>query len=175
MKINILGTLILAVTIIWSGCNKIEEATDIEFEATYNADLDVVVPSGQRSATFNSKTTIDPLSDPKVAQYINKIKNYKVLMVNAEITSISEDVTLLNAKLEIYTDANNAEWNLTNLPLSQGAQLELGNENGQWDTVKQILEEKKEFTIELTGETDKGDVSFTVRVSIKAKVTANPL
>lgn len=89
MKINILGTLILAVTIIWSGCNKIEEATDIEFEATYNADLDVVVPSGQRSATFNSKTTIDPLSDPQVAQYINKIKNYEVLMVNAEITSIN--------------------------------------------------------------------------------------
>ena len=175
-KIAYAGLFGLLITgMIFSGCKKIEEATEIKFDATYHADLDVNVSEAARSFTFMAQELIDPVSDPNVKKYIDKIKAYDILQVDAEVLDISKDVTLVAADLDVYSDANKASWHLENLPLTKGAKISLDNENGQWDTVKKIFEEKTAFTVKLGGETSEGGVSFIIRVTIKTKITANPL
>ena len=77
--------------------------------------------------------------------------------------------------MDIFTDNNSASWTLSNLPLTQGGKLELGNENGQWETVTKIFEEQSSFVVKLEGETDEDGLIFTIQLIIETKITANPL
>lgn len=173
-KINYLMALLLLTGIIFTGCNKVKELADVTFNATYDANLNVVVPA-TRNVSFETETTIDPTADEDVAKYINNIKSFNVQSMTATITSISKDVTLVTADLTVFNSSKTAEWNMENLPLTVGASIPLGNENGQWDTVNQIFDDKTAFTVKLVGETDEGDVTFTLKVSITTQITANPL
>jgi len=48
--------------------------------------------------------------------------------------------------------------------------------SGQWDTVSSVLDEKVPFTVTVSGETSASSgTSFTLDVTIKTKITANPL
>jgi hypothetical protein len=166
---------LLFTGIIFSGCNKIEEATEVTFEAKFEADLNVVVPPASRNVSFETADTIDPASDPEVEKYLDKIKKFEVQTLIAEVTSISKNVTLVTADLSVFNTNHSAVWHMENLPLTLGATIPLGNEDGQWNTVNQIFDEKTEFTVKLEGETDEGDVTFTVKVTFVTKVTAKTL
>ncbi len=165
----------LLTGLIFSGCKKAEEALDVTFDATYKADINIDVPAAVRNASFNESVTIDPASDPDVSKYWDKIKKFEIQAITGEITSISKEVTLVSATLSIFNDTRNAQWTFNNVPLTVGTTLTLDNSSGQWDKVAQILKDKKVFTISVNGEVSEGDVSFTILVTIKTKVTASPL
>ncbi|NOX87064.1 MAG: hypothetical protein GXO86_14075 [Chlorobi bacterium] len=166
---------ILFTAFIFSGCNKAKEALDVTFNANYKTNLNVDVPAVARSVTFSESETIDPASDPEVSKYWDKIKKFEVQEITGSIISISKNVTLVSATLSVFNETKNAQWTFTNVPLAVGTTLTLDNSNGQWDTVAQILQDKKVFTVSVNGEVSEGDVSFTILVTIKTKVTANPL
>jgi hypothetical protein len=174
-KLNYLILGLLTFSLIYAGCNKIEEATDVEFNANYDATLNASVPAPELKAAFIAEDDINPLENSDVSQYIDKIKDVEIQTMTATITAIDKDVMLLSGDLDIYTDANKASWSLKDVPLTQGAELSLGNENGEWNTVRAIFAEKKTFMVKLRGSTDKGAVSFTTKVTIGTKMTANPL
>jgi hypothetical protein len=174
-KLNHLIFGLLTLSLIYAGCNKIEEATDVAFNASYDANLNATVNAPDLKAAFIAEDEIDPLENSNVSQYIDKIKDVEIQNLTATITSIDKDVILLSGDLEIFTDANKANWYMENVPLTSGAQIDLGNENGAWDTVRAIFGEKKAFTVKLKGSTDKGQVAFTMMVTIDTKMTANPL
>jgi len=161
--------------IIFTGCNKIKEIADVDFIANYIADLDVDMAAKSTDATFSVETTIDPLSNDNVKEYIDKIKDYEIQKVTVEVTYINNDANLVSGELDIFTDNNLASWTLSNLPLTQGGKLELGNENGQWETITKIFEEQSSFVVKLEGETDEDGLIFTIRLIIETKITANPL
>lgn len=174
-KLNYLIYGLLVTSLIFSGCGKIEEATNIDFDASYDTNLNAVVSAVNRSASFEAKSTIDPLADANVAKYVDNIKNYNVQQIKAEVTSVSKEATLVSADLDIFTDVTTASWKLENKSLTVGSIINLGNENGQWNKVNQIFGQKKSFTIQLAGETDEGDITFTLKVTIVTKITASPL
>lgn len=173
-KINYLLAFLLLTGIVFTGCNKVKELADVTFNASYDANLNVVVPS-TRNVSFETETTIDPNADEEVQKYLDKIKSFNVQSMTATVTSITKDVTLVTSDLTVFNSGKTATWHMENLPLTVGASIPLDNDDGQWDTVDQIFGDKTPFTVKLVGETDEGDVSFTLKVSITTKITANPL
>ncbi len=161
--------------LLFSGCKKAEEALDVKFDATYDADINVDVPPALRNVAFSKSTTLDPASDPNVSKYFDKIKKFEIQEITGEITSISKEVTLVTGTLSIYNENRNASWTLNNVPLTKGTVLTLDDSGGGWDTVSQILKDKQVFTVRVEGEVSEGDVSFTIKIKIKTKVTASPL
>ena len=83
-----------------------------------------------------------------------------------------ENVTVTTAYLLIKNFQYQAQWDFLNELLTTGKTITLGNENGQWDTVADILKDGQEFTVLITGEADFSGVTFTIKVDIETKVTA---
>jgi hypothetical protein len=179
-KLIPVALLLMLIGVVFSGCKESSSLLDVTFEADYQSDMDVVVsPSTLKigvNGVFSSSTTIDPLSNSDLAKYANNIKSVEILEAKGTILEVSSNATILNADLNISApDMDNAQWLFTNEPIEVGNVIELTNANGQLDKLSSILSSKKTFTIAFIGETDEDNVTFTMRVYIRAKVTANPL
>jgi hypothetical protein len=171
--------LTLLITLIFApGC---EDALDVNFNADFVADLNAdVINPGRKSAatvfTFTASDVIDPKSDEDVKKYAEQIKDLKITKVTAEITSITKPVTLVSGKLKVSASGfTTTEWNFTNVALSLGTKLSIGNETGQITNVQSMLKSLKLVTVELSGETDQAPVKFTLKVTYETEITANPL
>ena len=166
--IYLFGSLLLGAVLLITSCSKL----DTEFEATYDADLEV---SGRdMNGEFSAYATIDPADNADFDKNSDKIKNIDIISVSGQVIYISQDV-ILNAQLSVYSDTRSTKWSFSSFPVTTGSVLTLGNESGQWDTVKQIANEKNIYHVSLVGNTDQDDVSFTVRVTIKYRVTAKAI
>lgn len=175
--LKIFSVLIFSMLIL-SSCEKIKSVADVKFDTSLSANLDVVVPPASvRSidGTFNESETIDPTSDPDIAEYLNNIQSYSIQSISAKIVAISKDVTLTNTTLSCFNGTQNASWTYANLPITLNTEVELDNTNGQWNTVNSILMTNQVFTVSASGTTSEDDVTFTIEVTINAEVTANPL
>ena len=178
MKIKIVLFAVLATVLMMGACKTVEDLNEVNFDADFKADLNCVVPPASLKSdingAFSASETIDPLSDPDVEKYIEHIKSWNVASITAEIISVSkEGANLLNAEVKVFSDEYKAVWNIPAIPVAVGQKTTLDNGNGQWDAVNNILGEKKVFTVSVNGATDEDDITFTVRVTIKTKVTAN--
>jgi hypothetical protein len=174
--INFLSVVILTSFTMIS-CDKVKDLNTIDFDADFSANLDCVT-AGNKSTllvpTFGASAVINPTEDPNVNIYLNNIKGYEIQAIHATITSMSqENVTITTAYLLIKNFQHEAEWNFQNELLTTGKTITLGNENGQWDTVSDILKDGQELTVLITGESDFSGVTFTIKVDIETKVTAN--
>jgi len=178
MKLKNIAFLMLITAIVFSGCSKLTEALDVEFDATFSENMNIVVPPALKAGvdgTFNEVVSIDPLADENVAEYASKIKSMNVNEITAQVISISKDVSLSNFDLTIANVNHNTSWTFPTTAISQGTVFTLDNNSGQWDTVNTILGEQQVFTVTSSGTTDEDDVQFTLLITIKCKVVANPL
>ena len=175
---KIVGVVFIASLILVS-CNKVKSLADVKFDAKFTADLDCVVPPSslrEIDATFSQSEVIDPTSNPDVAEYIDNIVGYEINSITATITSVSVDNTnLLTGTASVFNNSSNASWQFSNVSLVVGNSVTLGNENGQWNTVDQILMTGQPFTVMVSGETDEDNFTFTVQIVIDTEITANPL
>jgi hypothetical protein len=180
MKMKTVLFALLAAVLMMGGCDKI---VNITFDSDIKADLEVYVPEDSFKADINGAFSVskivDPLSDPEVEKYINNIKGWDVTGISGEVISVSkEGVSLVSADIEVLSDNDNATWHLPAppaIPLVVGQEISLDNTNGQWDAINNILNEKKEFTVSMSGVTDQGDVTFVIRIIISTEVEASPL
>ncbi len=175
-------TLISLVTIIIlasSGCNKLENLLDVTFNAEYKANLEVIIPTAlilkQSTGMFSASKTIDPASNSEFLAYADKIKKIEITSISAKVISINKPVTLKVASIAIFSETRSTAWNFSNEAINVGKVLTLGNETNQWIITQNIFNDKNIFTIFIDGETNVEDISFTLEVTIKTKVTANPL
>ena len=178
MRIKHFALMAILFTIVVSGCKKIEEALDVTFDTSFSTDLDAIVTPGTKTGidgTFQVSETIDPAADDNVEAYMDKIKSWDVTEIKAEVISTSKDANLSSLNLSVSNQNHNAQWAFQNIAISPGTVVTLDNGNGQWDSVNNILGELQVFTIMASGTTDEDDLQFTIRVTIKSKVTANPL
>jgi hypothetical protein len=164
-------------SIILISCDKVKDVNKVNFDADFSGNLDCItagLKSTLNNPVFSASAVIEPTSDPNVNLYLSNIQKYEIQSVKGTITSMSqENVTIITADLSIYNFQSTAVWNFQNELLTTGKTLILGNENGQWDTVSNILKDGQEFTILVTGESDFSGVTFTIKVDIETKVSAN--
>jgi len=167
---------IMTTSFFLTSCEKVKDLNTVDFDATFSGDLDCLtagVKSNLLVPTFGASAVIEPTSDPNVNIYLNKIQEYEIESIKATITSMSqENVTVTTAYLLIKNFQHEAQWNFQNELLTTGKTITLGNEIGQWDTVSNILADGQEFTILITGEADFSGITFTIKVDIETKVTA---
>jgi hypothetical protein len=183
MKSIIKILLIVLISFSFNSCDDAEELLDTKFNSQLSGDLKVVVPAEgavyksieMRAVNFLGEETIDPRSDSQVNEYINKIKSFDVYEVTGTVVNVSAPVEIVNGTITVSDGSKAASWAVNNFNVINGASITLGNSDGQWDKIDQILGAKKVFTAKIEGTVDRGDVSFTIRILIKMKVVANPL
>jgi len=171
------ASLVLSA-MVFSGCNETKELLDVTFEADYTTDLPIVVTPSTLKATngvFESSTTIDPMSNSDLATYANNIQSIEIIEATATILSVSTNA-VMSADVDITSGTlPAASWVFTDQPIQEGTVITLGNENGQLEKLSNILSAKNVFTVDVVGQTDVDDMTFTMSVTIRAFVTANPL
>ncbi len=167
--------VVLLTGFLFSGCNKAKELLDLKFDINYDTDLNFSVPDGLKTLAFSREITVDPVSNPTVEKYYDKIKDIEILEMSVEVNSISKDINLITGTVRIFNDSKQAEWTFENQPITTGTKLELGNDNGQWDALSGILLDQQIFTEKVEGVVDQGGVTFSMKIKMKAKITVNPL
>ncbi|MCD6200828.1 MAG: hypothetical protein J7K46_03370 [Bacteroidales bacterium] len=176
----LMGTLLLGVTL--SSCEKIKSLADVKFNSELGTDLNVTIGSGTEKSvqvegyTFSESADVSLHDDQDIDKYFDKLKGFDVQEVTGTVKSVIRGpVTISNGKLSIGSGSSVATWLIKNFQVETNATLTLDNNGGQWDIVNGILNDKKDFTVTVEGKTDKDNVSFTLHVVVKVKVTANPL
>lgn len=177
---------VVLVFLIFIGCEKIKDATDVEFESTFNADLECIVPAGSReiNGNFNASAVIDLTSDPDVNKYLHNIKSFDILSVKGTITAVSKDATLTTTTLKIIIPivdvptSDTISWMFTDILITDttGVITTLeGNEPEKAISWGSLPEDDYTIGVSTSGITDKDDVTFTIEVAIKTKFVADPL
>jgi hypothetical protein len=169
-KIKLMLMAIIA-GIAFTSCEKL----DVDFDADYKTTLNI---NSQKSTagSFSESATIDPLSNDDMAKYANKIKKIEVKEVIGVIKSINQPTVLETMQLSMTASgASPAVWTFSNVDLFTGASLSIDNSTGQFDNMQQILNKKEVFTVAAVGSTAGDNVQFSLEITIKTTVTANPL
>lgn len=169
----ILSVLVITAT-VWSGCNKAKELLDVEFDADFTVDLPVSHSTRSAEASFLVEETVDPLADENVEKYIDNIKSWNITDLTGVFLQVNPDFDLTNGQVSVTSDDKSAVWNLANQTITEGSQISLGNEDGQWATVNEILGQKQVLTVRFSGDSSL-DEDFTLRLTMYTQVTANPL
>jgi hypothetical protein len=178
-NIKSLVSLVLIIILASTGCKKLENLLDVTFNAEYTVNLEAVIPPAsdlkQSAGVFSACKIIDPNSNSEFSAYADKIKKIEITSISAKVLSINKPVTIKMASIAIFSETGSTAWNFSNEAITVGKILTLGNESSQWIIAQNIFTDKNIFTILLDGETNVDDVNFTLEVTIKTKVTANPL
>jgi hypothetical protein len=175
MKKLVLLFSVLMLMAGFSSCNKIEEATTVEFTASYDADLQIDLNSRSADGSFSAFATIDPASDSEFNKYIKNIKDISVESITGRVVYTDPEFILESADLRIYNDSHSAEWTYSEVPIYTGTSLIMGNEEGQWDNVSKIANSKSVYNLSLIGSVNVDELSCTIRVTITYKVKASAL
>ncbi len=170
---------LFAIALATSSCEKIKEALDIEFDTSFKANLNAIVPPAVLKATmgdFTASATIDPMANDVFAEYASVIKSINVQEIKGKITAISKPTLLKTATVSMTADdMASAEWEFADVQLEVGTELVMDNSGGQFTNMQSILNAKKAFTVSMNGTTEDDDLTFTLEVSVNSKVVANPL
>jgi len=166
---------LLLTGLVWSGCNKAKELFDVEFDADFKVNLPVnLIGTRSIDGAFMVEETVNPLADEEIEKYIDNIKAWNVTQLSGSFLQVNPDFELTNGLVKISSPGQEAIWNLDNQIITEGTEIILGNENGQWNTVNQILNEKQEFTVLFSGNNSLEE-DFVLQLFIETRVTANPL
>jgi hypothetical protein len=164
--------------IVLTGCQKIKDVLTVKVDADFSVNLPVTIASSDLKSTqgtFFSTAALDPLSDEDLSSYKDKIKEFELTGMTGTLSELSTDVTLANATLLVATDSNSAEWNFTNLVLTNGTVITFDDTTSQWARINDILDEQKTITVTFSGTSNQTNVTFTLTVNLATKVTARIL
>jgi len=174
-KYQYLFVMIFLVGILFSACNKIKESINVKIGVNYETSMNFDIPDGSRNMFFSNSKEIDPFSSSTYKKYEDKIKKIEIVSLSAEITSISKEIDIVSGTVSVFNDNRTTQWTLKNVPLAVGNTIELNNDDGQWNTISDMLSDKKIFTEKVEGESSEGGVTFTLKVKMKTKITVEPL
>lgn len=176
MKTKIICQTILLITIgLFLSCDLIEKADDVSFDATQTVSFlineTVSNPAGK---AISNTSTLNVASDPDVAKYASKIKEFKINKVTYTISGANPvSVNFTNGK--ITTSGLKTIASAPSIPLTNTAETQLTTDNsGINDLASSLLADKQE-PITLSGNLSSTPVTFTVNVKFYLTITANAL
>lgn len=174
--------LAILLTAGLSSCQKIKSIFDVEFDTTLSGDLDIDIQEPVKksvdSYVFESWADVDPLEDDDIAEYQEKIKDFDVKTVLAEVLYINKGgVTFYSGtSFIIKDDLDEISWTLADdWAVEEGTTITLGDIGDIYKSVGNVLSRKKKFKVGAVGTCSETGVSITLRIGIDTKVTANPL
>jgi hypothetical protein len=173
--------LLLALVALFSGCNKIKDATTVNIETTLKADIPVVVTaSGKKSVeqtgavtaiTFTKTQDLSLSSNADIEPYLSKIKSIDLNSLVVTITGLSAGQTINSVSLDV-TGVGNI-FTQTNISMTNNAFTPV-IASGILDSVAAKLTSDKKVTLTVSGNAS-GPMTFTVSLNFDITVTAGVL
>jgi hypothetical protein len=173
--------LLLALVGLFSGCDKIKDATTVPIDTSLKADIPVVVvapvkksvdQAGEVSAiNFTKSQDLTLASNADIEPYLSKIKSIDLKSLVITITGLSAGQTINSIALDVtgvgnvFTQTNITSANGTFTPVISASIL---------DAVATKLTSDKKIPLTLSGNTS-GPMTFTASLNFGVTVTAGVL
>jgi len=160
-----------------SSCDLFGEADDISFDA--ELPLEFVVDEKMVSSSpvnYTKTKTIDATSNPDVAKYKDKIKDFKVNKVTYTISGYVAPnvVTFSNGKLSVASSGKTIA-SATSVDLTNSAETELNADVDGFNALAERLKIDKSETVTLSGTFSSTPVAFVVTAKFYVTITADAL
>jgi hypothetical protein len=157
-----------------SSCNLLDKADDISFDAElpleFVIDEQAVNPNGK---SYSITKTLDATTDPDVAKYASKIKEFKVNKITYSISAVTPSgVTFNNGKLIIGTKTIATAGNVSITPVSD---VELTADVAGFNELASKLIADKQAEIKLDGAFTATPIKFTLSCKFFVTITADAL
>ncbi|MBX2895502.1 MAG: hypothetical protein KF763_08665 [Cyclobacteriaceae bacterium] len=172
MKIKHLLPIALVLALgSFTSCELFDKADDVTFNVVLPLNF-VIDEDDPEAGSYSDSKLLNAGSDPEIAKYADKIKEFKIDKVTYTITnpnpaSVTVGGTLSTSSSVIATASG--------VSLSNAAETDLNaNTAGFNDLAAKLLEDKQEMIL-LTGTLSDTPVSFNVRFRFYVKITANAL
>lgn len=172
---------LLALTIVFSGCNKIKDAATVPISTELKADIPVVVvASGKKSLDqigavnaigFTKSQDLTLASNVDIEPYLKKIKEITLNSLVVTITGLSAGQTINSVSMEV-TGVGNI-FTQTNISMSNNSFTPV-IVTGTLDLVAAKLTSDKKITLTVLGNAS-GPMTFTVSLNFDTIVTASLL
>lgn len=177
MKTNsFLSILLLFVAVSFTSCDLLDNADDLSFDATLP--LDFVInetadnPSGK---SYTDSKLLNAASDPEVAKYASKIKEFKVNKITYTISGANPNtVTFTNGTLSVASSGKTIA-SASLVSLSTTTETELTADTAGFNELASNLLNDKQELIQLAGTLSKTPVTFTVKFKFYVTITADAL
>ncbi len=176
-----LSKVALLYILFFSSCESVEELADVNFDTTLTKTIPVAAGTTDEMTTF---VTLDATSDPEIMKYASKIKSF-------EITELTFAVENYNTAIlsEIYfngvfgfskvSDSSPTKTcgisplNITHI--AGTGSFTVNPCTALANDLANVFTEENSAKIYLKGAFTQAPLSFNFVVTVKAKVTANPL
>lgn len=172
MKIKHLFSLVMLLTLgAFTSCELFDKVDDVTFDVVLPLDF-VIDEDDPEAGSYVDSKVLDANSDPEIAKYADKIKEFKIDKItytisNADPTSVTTSGTLSTSSSVIATALNVSLANTTETDLT-------ANIDGFNDLAAKLLDDKQE-TVLVTGTLSDTPVSFNVRFRFYVRITADAL
>lgn len=172
-----LSILLLIIFSAFSSCDLLDKADDVSFDVTlpvtFVIDETANNPGGM---AYADTQLLDATSDPEVAKYASKIKEFKVNKVTYTITpgAGSSTVTFTNGAVKVSSSGKTIA-SASSVNLSSTAETELTADTAGFNELASKLLDDKQELILLNGTLSKTPVGFSVEFNFYVTITANAL
>lgn len=177
MKLKHLFPVVLLLLLgTFSSCDLFDKADDISFDAevplNFAIDENDNNPGGK---TYTETKLLDAASDPDVAKYASKIKEFKVNKITYIISGANPStVTLTNGTLKI-TSSGKTIASASSVSLSNTAETELTADTAGFNELASALLNDKQEQVQLQGTLSSTPVEFNVKFTFYVTITADAL
>lgn len=171
-----LSILILIVFSAFSSCDLLDKADDVSFDTTipltFIIDENADNPGGM---SYSDTQLLDATSDPEVAKYASKIKEFKVNKITYTISAVDPSGVTFNSGTIVVASSGTTIATAGNVALTSVADVELSaNTAGFNELASKLLDDKKEL-IKLQGTFTKTPIQFNLACKFYVTITANAL
>lgn len=176
MKIKYLLSIVLLLSIgTFSSCDLIEKADDVSFDTDLPLEFQInetaVNPTGK---DYSASKLLSASTDPDVAKYASKIKEFKINRITYTISpgANPNTVTFTNGVLKAGTQTLAT---VTSASLSNTSEIDLTADTAGFNDLAAKLKGDLQEEITLTGRLSQTPVAFNVTFKFYVTVTANAL
>lgn len=175
-KKSLFLTLMVAV-ISLSACSDLKNLFKVTVDTSFTVDLPIEVTQQKSSFSgpfpFFASVTFNPLDEPDLADYVDNISSIELTSMSATVKTLSAPFQLVSGLL-LVEGANNqsVSWAFTDVSIKDGTALTLANDNGQFDTLTEILNSQVDVTVTFSGLSDIPGISYVLQAVMNAAVIA---
>ncbi len=158
----------------FSSCDLFDKADDISFDTTLP--LEFVIDETQNNPggkSYSATKTLDASSDPDVAKYARKIKEFKVNKITYTISGVTPGgVTFNNGKLKVGTKVLATAGNVSITPV---ADVELTADAAGFNELASLLLGNKQAEVMMDGSFTSTPIKFNLSCTFYVTITADAL
>jgi len=175
------SSLSLLLILMLFNCDNVENLADIDFPVTLVKTLPVVAP------TTNEMTmvvTLEATTDPEIQKYVANIKSYEITELLFRIENYfatTEDEIYFTGSIGFSKTSDNQATSscpVSNIPITHWAgtaDFPISTCDDILNEISMLFTDENAVKIYMIGTFTKAPVSFDLQVTVKAKITANPL